>query len=84
MDEKVILLASRSEDSRLWTPAQMLEDALADVMSGERPHNKALILFLSDRDGKYDVGFSQANMSMSECIALCEIAKTIFKEQMRF
>lgn len=68
--------------SKRWTVEEMLLDALEDVRSGERKANKAIVLFLDDEGGKYLHGYNQAGLRMSECVLLCEMGKTMFKEEM--
>lgn len=86
MTDKVISLASKTNDGTKQTPRQALEDALNDI--GERgafeKGQKLLILALDDTSDNYAVSFVQAGMKMSECLSLCEVAKTVFLEQMDF
>jgi hypothetical protein len=45
--------------------------------------NKAFIVLLDDSTGAYLVGWSNAGMHISECVALLEVAKQrIIKEEM--
>ncbi len=64
--------------SKDWTVEEMLEDALEEIKSGNRKANKAMVLFLDDKSGKYNTGFSQSGMSVSQCVALLETAKFDF------
>jgi hypothetical protein len=71
------------------SPVQACEDAIRELNERQRGAfnadcKKLLILSLDERDGQYKVSFIQAGMKMSECVALCEIAKNIFKEQMNY
>ena len=77
---KVISLGERSFSGKRWGVEDCLKDLLADK---ERlgDYNKVAILLLND-EGQYTTGFSQAGMSMSECVLLCEISKDMFKEGM--
>ena len=64
---------------------QLLEDELERHDDKEWPeeerYNKAVIIYLDDRDGSYHTGFAQAGLKMSECVALCEIGKDRFKKE---
>ena len=75
-----ISMAEKLRDGTLWSIEQMLRD-LVDDKERLGEYNKAVVLLLND-DGGYSVGFSQAGMKMSECVALCEIGKDRFKEEM--
>ena len=78
--DDVISMAERAQSGTRWSIEDMLKDLIADKERlGE--YNKAIVLLLND-DGGYSVGFSQAGMKMSECVALCEIGKDRFKEHM--
>ena len=75
-----IMLAEKRCDGILWSIEQMLRD-LVDDKERLGKYNKAVVLLLND-DGGYSVGFNQAGMKMSECVALCEMGKDLFKEEM--
>ncbi len=64
--------------SKDWTVEEMLEAALEEIKTGERKANRAIVLFLNDESGKYNTGFVQSGMSVSQCIALLETAKFDF------
>lgn len=69
------LRAERAGDNSLLSPVECLQDAVADLESGERKANKALILLLDDEDGAYNFGFRASNLRSSEMIALLEKVK---------
>ncbi len=70
------------------TVKQLLEDELERHNDPEWPeeerYNRAVILYLDDKSGEYRAGWAQAGMKMSECVALCEIRKDIFKREMNY
>lgn len=76
----VISMAERAQSGTRWSVEDMLKDLIADK---ERlgDYNKAVVLLLNDQ-GQYTTGFNQAGLRMSECVALCEIGKDLFKEEM--
>lgn len=86
MKDNVIDLSKRTGLATMQSPKQALEQALEYI--GEKGSfekgNKLLILGLDDTNENFSVSFVQAGMKMSECVALCEVAKTIFKEEMGY
>jgi len=62
----------------------MLQDALADETIIDGTYDKAVLIKLNNKNGDYNVGFSQSGLSMSECIALVEVVKELFKEEMGY
>jgi hypothetical protein len=79
--DMAISLAERQGDGTLWSIEQMLRD-LVDDKERLKGYNKAVVLLLNDQ-GQYTPGFNQAGMHMSECVLLCEMAKDMFKEEMK-
>ncbi len=79
-----ISFAEKTNSGTAWTPEQMLLDSLRRVQSGGDCHKvkKAMVIFLDDNDGAYNTGFQQAGMRMSECVALCEVAKIKYLREM--
>jgi hypothetical protein len=67
----------------MWSVEQMLEDALSEVKERRSTPTKALVLFLDDRDG-YNAGFRNCGFSMSQGIALLEVAKAMFLREMDY
>lgn len=69
-DEKVISLADKVGDNSFKSPMQLLQDALddEDVKSGK--YNRAIVIFLNNKDDDYDTMFQMANMRCSEAISL--------------
>lgn len=65
--------------------ADMLRLAADEIDSGEREANKAVVLFLKDDVGtEYSVGYRNAGMCVSECLALMKVAATLFLRDMGF
>ena len=67
-----------------------IEDALNDAIKSVGKDGafengrKVLILALDDTDENYAISFIQAGMKMSDCVGLCEAAKTIFLREMNY
>jgi hypothetical protein len=80
----LIKLVEKTGNSLHWGVADMLRATAKEVESGERECTKALVLFLDDKNGEYNVGFTNAGMSMSECIALARIAESVILAMMEF
>ena len=74
-----ISLAKRTNDGTKWSIEDALKQALEEV--GKRgafeKGKKILIIALDESDG-YSINWIQSGMKMSECLALCEVAKTQF------
>ena len=85
-DEKITSLADFTNDGSFSNPEQALQQALADLGKYGAFENgkKILILGLDDAEENYGVSFIQAGMTMSQCIALCEVAKTLFLREMNY
>lgn len=82
-----IVRLDRKANTGHRTVVQLLEDELERWNSPEwkdEQRKKAVILYLDDDDNEYDVGWSQAGLKMSECVALCDIAKNVFKKEMNY
>jgi len=77
---KVIDLADKSNNANFMSPSKLLDKAAERVEDTD----KVLILRLNTINESYDISFMQCGMSMSECIALLEIAKTLFKKEMGY
>lgn len=68
----------------MWSVRDMLLDAVDDPMIIDGTFNKALLIKLDDKNKAYTVGFSQAGMSMSECLALVGVMKAVILEEMGY
>jgi hypothetical protein len=88
MDDKVTKLADKSNNGFMSTPEDVLNDAIKEYQDAKRgafeKGKKVLVLALDDTDGNFSVNFIQAGMTMSQCIALCEVAKAIFLTEMEY
>ena len=85
-NDKIVNMADKTKDATKWTPIQALNYAVKDIGDNGslEKGKKILIISLDDTDENYDVGFTQAGMTMGECIALCEVAKAIFLTKMNY
>lgn len=85
-DENIVNMAFHSGSAKMLSPEGALREALKDI--GEngafKDGKKLLILALDESNDEYSISFIQAGMSMSECISLCEISKSVFKNQMGY
>ena len=83
----VELLAQHTGKADQWSVEQMLSESLREVREGNgvaSSAKKCVVIFLDTADEGYDIGFMQSGMSMSECVALCEIAKARFMTEMGY
>jgi hypothetical protein len=85
---KVVNLGEAINDARMRSPEDALKDALAMVGAEDggafEKGKKVLIICLDTDDDQYVTNWLQAGMSMSECISLCEVAKTTFLTEMNY
>ncbi len=81
---KVSYISDKKCDGTLWSVRDMLRDALDDPQIIDGTFNKTLLLKLDDKNDAYTVGFSQAGMSMSQCLALARVAEAMFLEEMGY
>lgn len=85
-DDVVVSMAEVTGNGMQQSPEQALQDALDYV--GERgafkSGKKLLVLALDDNEGIYHVNYIQAGMRMSECLALCRVAETLFLSEMNY
>ena len=87
MMSKLEVVTPISEDNgKMISTSDTLKSALADI--GERgalkEGRKVLVIALDDNNEQYTTNFYQAGMSMSQCIALCEVAKSVFLNEMNY
>lgn len=80
----VVHLADISGSAVHDSPAHVLETARRRIESGEIAPTRAFIILLDDRDGRYDINWNQAGLSMSQAIALLEVAKATCLEEMGY
>jgi len=87
-DKKIINMAKASNNGTLQAPEQALNDALEAIgtQGAFKNGKKILILALDEGENQdqYAVSFIQAGMKMSQCVSLCEVAKTIFLNEMGY
>lgn len=79
---EVTSLASRTLNSKAWSPTDAIRDALRRIEEGEVAPNKVVVIMLTDTNTGYHTNYSQAQMSCSEMILLLEIQKQIFLREM--
>jgi hypothetical protein len=83
---EVISMSEKLNNGAMQSPLQMLQDAIKELESHEnlKAAKKCIVLFLNEEDGSYDVRWMQAGMKMSQCVTLCDMAKSRFKEEMGY
>lgn len=77
-DKNVIYLGDRTDDCRHVSPEIMLRHALHEYETGGKMarFKKAMIVFLDDEDGRFDVRFRAANMHCSSMLAALRCFET--------
>lgn len=85
-DDNVISLAKKTDSAAFVSVEDALKEALADIGKNGAFKNgkKVLILAIDDTNENFDVSFIQAGMKMSQCVTVCEVAKTIFLRSMGY
>jgi glucan biosynthesis protein len=85
MNDDVISMANKMNDGSFHTPKQALEEAISEIgKSGAFKEGKKVLVLALDDNGGYNISFIQAGMKMSECVSLCEVAKTLFLGEMDY
>ena len=87
MTDKVVSFAQAIGDGTKHSPEMALNDALEDIVKGSgafKNGKKLIVICLDDTEDNYDISWIQAGMSMSECLALCDVAKARFLSQMGY
>ena len=87
MMDNIVYISKATGDGTMQTPEMALNDALEDIRSGSgafKNGKKLLILCVDDTEENYNLNWIQAGMTMSECLALCDVAKTRFLYQMGY
>jgi len=79
----IIDLSKKTNNGTFASPEQLLNNNI-DWSRDNPEFDKVLILKLNPVDDLYDVSFSQCGMTMSECVALCDIGKGILKSEMGY
>jgi hypothetical protein len=83
---KITSIGSASGDGAMMRPEDTLQDAINSIgKEGALENgNKVLVLGLDDTQDNFNITFFQAGMSMSQCLAVCEAAKTLFLKEMLY
>ena len=86
MTTKITNISELTNNSLSNSPEITLSDALSDIGKNGALKNgkKCLILALDESDGNYSVNYYNAGMKASECIALLDISKALFVEDMGY
>ena len=80
----VVDLSKFSGDAGYRSVESMLADEIELISSGKRKANKAMVLFLDDKEGVFNAGFGNAGLSCSQMLALLEVAKTLVLDDMGY
>lgn len=87
-EDNIINMAVATGDAFKQSPEGALRDALNDIgKNGAFKEGKQLLILCLDEGEEreeYKVSFIQAGMTMSDCIALCEVSKSIFLDTMGY
>ena len=81
---KVVKMSDKTNNGKQANVIDQLEGCLKEIKEGTINPDKIVILALDTSDDSYAVSWFQANMRMSECVSLADIAKSMFKREMDF
>ncbi len=85
-NNNIVKIVDKTKSSLSQSPEQILLDALDMVhekkIGAYKNGIKMLTIMLDDTNGRYDINYINAGMSCSEAIALCELTKDLFKDDM--
>ena len=85
MNKKVASMADFTCNGTMQSPEQALQSALEDIgKEGALENGKKVLILALDDDGCYNTSFYQAGMKMSQCLALCEVMKVRFLQEMEY
>lgn len=79
-------IGDKGGSSMVYSPEQTLKNSLESLGKEGAFKNgkKLLVLCLDDTDNNYSVSFQQCGMKMSECVALTNVANSLFKTEMGY
>lgn len=82
-NDNITTMAEHSAKAKHWSIEQMLQEELDDYKAGDMPYNKAIILYLDDKDQKFNIGYSAAGfVDTTSIIAVLEAMKLEFLNKM--
>ena len=80
----VAYLSNASKDGTRWTVDQMLDSVSNEMKKKEDKPTKALLVLLDDNDDRYDVSLRQAGLTMSQAIAMTDVAMSMMRKEMGY
>lgn len=86
MKPTVVKIGDYSGDAGHFSIRDSLEEAIERIgkEGAFEKGRKVMIVALDDTDECYNISFIQSGMRMSECVALCEVAKIEFLKMMKY
>lgn len=85
---KITRLSDKTNNAAMMSPVDALNDAIKEFEEGKRGAfefgKKVIIIVLDDTADNFEVNWMQAGMNMSECLSVCEVAKTQFLNAMGY
>jgi hypothetical protein len=87
-DDKVTSLAAaravKSEDNRLWSPLDCLEEAIRDLKAGKIKADKLIVTFVDTDEQSFTVHHYSANIKASEILAALVCMNARILEEMGY
>lgn len=86
MNDNIKSFARETENGKLMTPKETLNDVIDSIGKKGALKNgkKMIVLCLDDTESNFNLTWFQCGMSMSQCITLCEVAKSKFLKEMNY
>lgn len=86
MSADITHIGEIKKDGMLYTPEQTLQSAIDDIgkFGALEKGKKLIIVCVDETEDCYRVTWYQCGMKMSQCLALCEVAKSKFLEEMDY
>jgi len=86
MGDNVKSFGRETGQGNLMTPLETLEDVKDSIgKQGALEHGKKMmVICLDDTDSNFSISWFQCGLTMSQCISLCEVAKSKFLKEMNY
>ena len=81
MKDKVVSMAIKADNNKLWTVEQMLLERLETIAKGKIV-TRAMVITLDDNDGEYNLSYMSSNISISQMVAMLEVLKNQLVREM--
>ncbi len=86
MSDNIKSFGRETDNGKLMTPEETLDDVRDTIGKNGALKNgkKMIVLCLDDTDNNFRLTWFQCGMTMSQCVSLCECAKSKFLKEMDY